>query len=232
MFRPPPTSASNAQAHLSPYPLGQFSGPHHQDYLMALLTFSHTPVEDQLYRAMLREAGQTVEGSSGTFSIRTLARLTGISSFSTIRRALSGLLGKLSVESMGTTSGRKRQGASYRIFKAEEIFERRRAAGLALYPKEIEASQRSPGFNRAMERVVGNSNLSRREAQVALSCAEGITNAEIGQRLFVSEQTVKFHLRNVFIKFGVRRRAELISRLLLQDDRPRLSTELKGVRKI
>jgi DNA-binding CsgD family transcriptional regulator len=44
---------------------------------------------------------------------------------------------------------------------------------------------------------------------------EGLTNAEIGLRLLVSEQTVKFHLRHIFIKFGVKRRAELISRLLL-----------------
>ena len=116
---------------------------------------------------------------------------------------------------MGTIRDRKREGASYRIFKPEEIFERRRAAGLRPIRKRLKP-QRSPGFNRAIERVVSNSNLSRREAQVALSCAEGITNAEIGQRLFVSEQTVKFHLRNVFIKFGVRRRTELISRLLLQ----------------
>jgi DNA-binding CsgD family transcriptional regulator len=58
--------------------------------------------------------------------------------------------------------------------------------------------------------------LSRREAQVALLCMRGLTNADIGRRLRVSEQTVKFHLRHVFIKFGVRRRAELISKLLWQ----------------
>ncbi len=68
---------------------------------------------------------------------------------------------------------------------------------------------------RALRKVVENRNLSRREAQVALCCAEGLTNAEIGSRLQVTEQTVKFHLRHVFIKFGVRRRAELISRLLM-----------------
>jgi DNA-binding CsgD family transcriptional regulator len=57
--------------------------------------------------------------------------------------------------------------------------------------------------------------LSRREAQVALCCVEGLTNAEIGTRLSVTEQTVKFHLRNIFVKFKVKRRAELISRLLM-----------------
>ncbi|OLE51090.1 MAG: hypothetical protein AUG51_24820 [Acidobacteria bacterium 13_1_20CM_3_53_8] len=68
-----------------------------------------------------------------------------------------------------------------------------------------------------MERVVGLNNLSRREAQVALCCAEGLTNAEIGDKLHVTEQTVKFHLRHIFVKFGVKRRAELVSRLLCQN---------------
>jgi DNA-binding CsgD family transcriptional regulator len=217
MFRPSPTLSSKAEAHHAPYSLGQFSGPLQQEYLTALLTLSHTPVEDQLYRAMLTEVSNA-DQPLGAFSIRSLAGLTGINSSATIRRALSGLLGKLSIESVGT-DGQEREGAVYRIFKPEEVFERRHAAGLALYPKEIAACQKHPGFNRAVERVVRNSNLSRREAQVALSCAEGITNAEIGQRLFVSEQTIKFHLRNIFVKFGVRRRTELIFRLLSQEDR-------------
>jgi DNA-binding CsgD family transcriptional regulator len=230
MFRLSPALSSKAEARRVPYSLGQFSGLPQQEYLTALLTLSHTPVEEQLYRAMLSEvslAGQP----RGTFSIRSLAGLTGISSSSTIRRALSGLLGKLSIESV-RAGGQEREGAVYQVFKPEEVFERRRAAGLALYPKEIAACQQHPGFNRAVERIVGNSNLSRREAQVALSCAEGITNAEIGQRLLVSEQTVKFHLRNIFIKFGVRRRTELIFRLLSQEDRRVLSEELKGAETI
>jgi len=44
-----------------------------------------------------------------------------------------------------------------------------------------------------------------------------MTNAQIGDRLCISEQTVKFHLRHIFIKYGVKRRAELISRLLAAD---------------
>jgi DNA-binding CsgD family transcriptional regulator len=44
-----------------------------------------------------------------------------------------------------------------------------------------------------------------------------MTNAEIGLRLKVSEQTIKFHLKNVFSKMGVRRRTELVSRLLTDE---------------
>jgi len=77
----------------------------------------------------------------------------------------------------------------------------------------VESEQGMLSFGPAVRRVVDGHNLSRREAQVALCCAQGLTNAAIGIRLQVSEQTVKFHLRNIFVKFGVKRRAELISRL-------------------
>ncbi|PYS49193.1 MAG: hypothetical protein DMF68_10755 [Acidobacteria bacterium] len=157
-----------------------------------------------------------VEKSGGTFSVRQLSQLTGVSSSSTVRRALTGLLRKLSIQKNGAPKG---EGHFYQIFKPEEIFERRRAFGIPPYPKGIEIYKRSNSFDRAIERVIQNNSLSRREAQVALACAEGLTNAEIGQRLSVGEQTVKFHLRNIFTKFGVRRRTELISRLLVHEDR-------------
>jgi DNA-binding CsgD family transcriptional regulator len=158
------------------------------------------------------------ERTSGAFSVRGLTQLTGINSSSTIRRTLAGLLRKLSIQKTATDDGaRQAAGFHYQIFKPQEIFERRNAAGIPPYPKEIAAYERTAGFYQAIERVIGNSSLSRREAQVALACAEGLTNLEIGQRLIIGEQTVKFHLRNIFTKFGVRRRTELIARLLTQD---------------
>jgi DNA-binding CsgD family transcriptional regulator len=186
---------------------------------MALLALSHTPLEDQLYRAMLSEVLSS-ERFVGAFSVRGLTLLTGINSSSSVRRSLAGLLRKLSIQRTAADgAGREPDGFTYQVFTPEEIFSRRLAAGLPPYPKEIEASEKTAGFYQAVERVAGNSNLSRREAQVALACAEGLTNAEIGRRLYIGEQTVKFHLRNIFVKFGVRRRTELISRLLVQEAR-------------
>ena len=217
MIRPPATFPTDAQAHPSAYPLGELFSSSTEEYLMALLALSHTPLEDQLYRAMLREAA-TAGRSHGAFSVRRLTNLTGINSSSTIRRALSGLLRKKSIQNAkAADDGREQLGQTYQIFSPREIFERRHAAGLAPYPKGIKVYERSTGFERAIERVASHTNLSRREAQVALACAEGMTNAEIGERLSVSEQTVKFHLRNIFNKFGVRRRTELIARLLARE---------------
>jgi len=52
--------------------------------------------------------------------------------------------------------------------------------------------------------------LSRREQEVLNSLLENLANKEIGDRLHISERTVKFHVSNLLAKFGVRRRADLI----------------------
>jgi DNA-binding NarL/FixJ family response regulator len=50
--------------------------------------------------------------------------------------------------------------------------------------------------------------LTRREEQVLRLVAEGLTNAQIGERLFVAEGTVKSHVKSVMRKLGVATRAE------------------------
>jgi DNA-binding NarL/FixJ family response regulator len=45
--------------------------------------------------------------------------------------------------------------------------------------------------------------LSDREKQVVELVAQGYRNKEIGEKLFISEQTVKNHLHNIFDKLGL-----------------------------
>lgn len=194
------------------YPLGE-----HNEHLagqptMALVALSHTPVEHRLYRAMLMAFDEDAKPAAA-LTARRLKGLTGISSLSTIRRGLEGLLSKLSIdrELKANGSGSRELGAAYRVYSPEQVIARRREHGLA----GLEQGELNHSFERAITKVVEHRNLSRREAQVALCCVEGLTNAQIGIRLQVTEQTVKFHLRHIFIKFGVRRRTELISRLLM-----------------
>jgi DNA-binding NarL/FixJ family response regulator len=52
--------------------------------------------------------------------------------------------------------------------------------------------------------------LSRREEEVLAALLEDLANKEVADRLRISERTVKFHVSNLFAKFGVRRRADLI----------------------
>jgi DNA-binding NarL/FixJ family response regulator len=53
------------------------------------------------------------------------------------------------------------------------------------------------------------SPLSFREKQVVAMVAQGYRNKEIAERMFISEQTVKNHLHNIFDKLGVSDRLEL-----------------------
>lgn len=199
------------------YSLGEIRERASHDQSMAQLALSHTVVEHRLYSAMLAEM-LAVGTRVGSFSTRRLMKLTGINGYSTIRRGLLGLLNKLSIErqKVAGDNGTARLATVYLIFSPEEILARRRSAGLPAYPHEVQDHEGSVPFGRAIQRVVEVNNLSRREAQVALCCADGLTNAQIGTKLSVSEQTVKFHLRNIFSKFGVKRRTELVSRLLMQ----------------
>ncbi len=51
--------------------------------------------------------------------------------------------------------------------------------------------------------------LTAAELAVARLAAEGLTNREVADRLFVSPHTVNSHLRHVFAKLGINSRVEL-----------------------
>jgi DNA-binding CsgD family transcriptional regulator len=184
------------------------------EHATALVALSHSATERQIYAAMLAEIG-AVGTRVASFTTRRLMSLTGINGYSTVRRGVNGLVNKLSIERQKVAghNGGDHPLVVYLVFSPEEILARRRAVGQSIYPKGLH-EQHGPSLVRAMSRVAGARVLSRREVEVSLCCAQGLTNAEIGVRLEVSEQTVKFHLRNIFAKLGVKRRAELVSRLL------------------
>jgi DNA-binding NarL/FixJ family response regulator len=51
-------------------------------------------------------------------------------------------------------------------------------------------------------------DLTRRELEILQLMAEGLSNAELARRFWVTEQTVKFHLSNVYRKLDVSNRTE------------------------
>jgi ATP/maltotriose-dependent transcriptional regulator MalT len=59
--------------------------------------------------------------------------------------------------------------------------------------------------------------LSERETEVLRLVAQGLRNREIGQRLFISEVTVKAHMRNIMRKLGARSRTHAVSLAELTD---------------
>jgi len=62
-----------------------------------------------------------------------------------------------------------------------------------------------PGNGRSRDR----SPLSQREREIVALVAQGFKNREMAEKMFISEQTVKNHLHNIFDKLGVSDRLEL-----------------------
>jgi DNA-binding NarL/FixJ family response regulator len=66
-------------------------------------------------------------------------------------------------------------------------------------------SRSAHGLDQADEELEG---LTRREREILALVAEGLSNADVAGRLWVSRQTVKFHLGGVYRKLGVANRTE------------------------
>ncbi|MBV8951773.1 MAG: helix-turn-helix transcriptional regulator [Actinobacteria bacterium] len=52
-------------------------------------------------------------------------------------------------------------------------------------------------------------SLTPMERRIALMVADGTKNADVAQELFLSRHTVDYHLRQIFVKLGVRSRVQL-----------------------
>lgn len=85
------------------------------------------------------------------------------------------------------------------------------AAGDALLAPSVTKRLIEQVTSRSVRRTTGASAvLTPRELEVLLTVADGKSNVEIAQELFVSEQTVKTHVSNMLTKLGLRDRAQAV----------------------
>jgi DNA-binding CsgD family transcriptional regulator len=101
---------------------------------------------------------------------------------------------------------RRRRGAREQLRAACELFG---TLGMEAFAYRAQAELRAVGEHTAARRAGTPDTLTPQEAQIARLAAGGATNLQIGAQLFVSASTVDYHLRKVFRKLGVTRRAQL-----------------------
>jgi DNA-binding NarL/FixJ family response regulator len=81
--------------------------------------------------------------------------------------------------------------------------------GAAAFAARAERELVATGEHVRRRSVETREELTSPEAQVARLARDGLSNAEIGERLFISQHTVTYHLRNVFSKLGITSRTDL-----------------------
>jgi NarL family two-component system response regulator LiaR len=75
--------------------------------------------------------------------------------------------------------------------------------------RRVLAPEATEALIQAMD-MAQQDDLSERELEILKLVAEGLTNTEIANRLWIAEPTVRFHLGNIFSKLGARNRMEAV----------------------
>jgi len=130
---------------------------------------------------------------------------------------------------------RTEAGANAMPFLASQVTEARESAATALgaarFAAEFEAG-RHLDWDAALALALGKPAqaplaasgqagaglLGKREAEVARLVADGLTNKEIGARLFISERTVDSHVRSILNKLGFNSRAQIAAWIASPDN--------------
>lgn len=92
--------------------------------------------------------------------------------------------------------------------------------GAARYKDRAARLLRSLGRVPPVSETSDRGPLSRRQLEVARLVAEGLSNADIADRLFISRRTVTTHLENIYRDLGIGSRTALTRYVLEQDTQP------------
>ncbi|HAC45934.1 MAG TPA: LuxR family transcriptional regulator [Chloroflexi bacterium] len=154
-----------------------------QYYLLAGLAFHATVAGQSKVAAQLLGASETIRLGAGA----------------TVMAVLMPILTQAE-EAATAALGRSKYDAE---FSAGKRLSRESAVGLALGEPHPAAASRISG--------AGVGLLTKREADVARLIADGLSNKQIGARLFISERTADSHVRSILNKLGFSSRAQIAS---------------------
>lgn len=102
---------------------------------------------------------------------------------------------------------RRRTAARTELRTAHDMFE---AMGMNGFAERARGELKATGVNtQEGSAPADDRQLTGQEAQVARLAREGLSNSEIGARLFISARTVQYHLSKVFAKLGITSRNQL-----------------------
>jgi len=85
--------------------------------------------------------------------------------------------------------------------------------GMELFAERARIELLATGEKVRKRTVETRDELTAQERQIAMMAGDGLSNPEIGGRLFLSPRTVEWHLRKVFTKLGISSRRELVKAL-------------------
>ena len=84
--------------------------------------------------------------------------------------------------------------------------------GIGIYLNKNSLRRISPSITEINHKKVEELGISKREHEVLIEISKGLSNKEIGDKLFVSESTVKTHVSNLLVKLDAKRRTQAIQK--------------------
>ncbi|PID59493.1 MAG: hypothetical protein CR986_05505 [Ignavibacteriae bacterium] len=84
---------------------------------------------------------------------------------------------------------------------------------LQFYVKQIEINSKFPKEEKTLKEQLKDFQLSQRELEVLKFLLKGNTNKQISEELYISINTVKSHIKNIYGKMDVRNRIQVIQKI-------------------
>ncbi len=100
----------------------------------------------------------------------------------------------------------RRIDAREQLRTAHELFD---SMGTEAFAERARRELLATGETVRKRTVETRGDLTAQETQIAQLARDGLSNPEIGTRLFISPRTVQYHLRKVFLKLGISSRSQL-----------------------